>query len=55
MSESEAHSELASLIKTNMVDELDELRRVLSVDKRVWGAKIEQFKKQVKDANDMFR
>lgn len=42
-------------MKTNIMVVLDEARKQLSISKRIWLNKLDQLKKQIADANQVFR
>lgn len=53
--ESELHREFALQAKTNVVMVLDETRKSLSLNKKNWMAKLEQLKKQILEANQVYK
>jgi hypothetical protein len=53
--ESELHKEFAAQTKTNIVQVLDETRKNLSLNKKNWMNKLEQLKKQILEANQIYK
>ena len=53
--ESELHREFATQMKNSIVNGLDEMRKVLSFNKKGWLNKLDEHKKKVKDANDQLK
>lgn len=53
--ESELHKEFALQTKTNIALVLDETRKNLSLNKKNWIAKLEQSKKQIREANEVYK
>ena len=50
--ESELHKEFALQTKSNIVQVLDDTRKDLSRNKKGWTEKLEQLKRQIKNANE---
>ena len=53
--ESELHKEFAVQTKTNIVQALDETRKGLSTNKKGWTGRLEVSKKQIREANDLYK
>lgn len=53
--ESELHKEFGLQTKTNIVQVLDETRKNLSLNKKNWMTKLEQSKRQIREANDVYK
>ena len=53
--ESELHKEFALQTKTNIAQVLDETRKSLSLNKKNWISKLEQSKKQIREANEVYK
>ena len=53
--ESEIHKEFAGRLKSDVISNLDEQRKQLSISKRHWVNKIDILKRGLKEANDVFK
>lgn len=49
------HKEFAFQLKQTLIGALDERRKQLSMQKKSWIGKIDSLKRQIKDANEIYK